>query len=140
MEGQGNLSLLFVFMNKEIKEKWVAALRSGEYKQGTGCLHDTNDSYCCLGVLCDLASKEKVGKWERSHKDTYKYKFVCDDHDYCDGILPEGVSDWAGLMTHNPSINGALLSNYNDGKIGLVHIEDRIFNFNEIAELIEKNL
>ena len=40
-------------MVKEIKDKWVAALRSGKYKQGSGQLHNTmNDTYCCLGVLC----------------------------------------------------------------------------------------
>jgi len=42
-------------MKKEIADKWIAALRSGEYKQGMGALHDTsNDSYCCLGVLCKV--------------------------------------------------------------------------------------
>ena len=43
-------------MNKEWAEKWAAALRSGEYKQGTGRLRQ-GDSFCCLGVLCDLVSK-----------------------------------------------------------------------------------
>lgn len=36
---------------KEFAEKWIAALRSGEYKQGEGSLFD-GDSYCCLGVGC----------------------------------------------------------------------------------------
>ncbi len=40
-------------MKKELKERWIAALRSGEYKQGNSYLrHDNN--YCCLGVLCDI--------------------------------------------------------------------------------------
>lgn len=30
---------------------WIAALRSGEYKQGRGCLQ-SEDGYCCLGVAC----------------------------------------------------------------------------------------
>lgn len=44
-------------MNQDIKQKWVAALRSGEYKQGVGMLklRDGDDLlYCCLGVLCDI--------------------------------------------------------------------------------------
>ena len=41
-------------MDKELKAKWVKALRSGEYAQGTGQLRD-GDSYCCLGVLCEIA-------------------------------------------------------------------------------------
>lgn len=42
-------------MPKEMKEKWLAALRSGEYKQSKGSLK-TAKGYCCLGVLemvCD---------------------------------------------------------------------------------------
>lgn len=39
-------------MDKERKAKWVAALRSGEYEQGSGILHDKDtNKYCCLGVL-----------------------------------------------------------------------------------------
>lgn len=45
-------------MNPEWKAKWVAALRSGNYQQGSGDLrHD--DRFCCLGVLCDLVDPTK---------------------------------------------------------------------------------
>lgn len=41
-----------VKLPQDIKDKWITALRSGEYKQATGILYDrTKDSYCCLGVL-----------------------------------------------------------------------------------------
>lgn len=39
-------------MNREIKTKWVAALRSGKYQQCTAQLKDSG-SYCCLGVLAE---------------------------------------------------------------------------------------
>lgn len=39
---------------KTTKAEWVAALRSGEYAQGTGLLRDFDNRFCCLGVLCDL--------------------------------------------------------------------------------------
>jgi len=42
-----------------VAKKWVAALRSGKYEQGTGQLRN-GDTYCCLGVLCDVALKEGV--------------------------------------------------------------------------------
>src|SRR3954466_4218538 len=49
-------------LRPEVKEKWVAALRSGEYKQGRSYLHSQNpdgeDRFCCLGVLCELAVQE----------------------------------------------------------------------------------
>lgn len=38
-------------MDKEWKEKWIEALRSGKYNQTTGALSD-DDGYCCLGILC----------------------------------------------------------------------------------------
>lgn len=42
-------------MTEEFKKKWTAALRSGEYKQGVGCLHNrTKQQFCCIGVGCDL--------------------------------------------------------------------------------------
>jgi hypothetical protein len=41
-------------MNAELKVKWIAALRSGKYRQGLGRLRGGDNSYCCLGVLCDV--------------------------------------------------------------------------------------
>lgn len=32
-------------------DKWLAALRSGEYKQGVGILETSSGMHCCLGVL-----------------------------------------------------------------------------------------
>jgi hypothetical protein len=40
-----------ITMPAEIKEKWLSALRSGEYQQGFGSLCDGRGGYCCLGVL-----------------------------------------------------------------------------------------
>lgn len=44
----------------DIKKKWVEALRSGRYKQGSGRLvtvrglGSEEDHFCCLGVLCEI--------------------------------------------------------------------------------------
>lgn len=43
-------------MTKYLKNKWIKALRSGDFKQTTGSLK-TLDEYCCLGVLCEISSK-----------------------------------------------------------------------------------
>lgn len=48
---------------KNVKE-WIAALRSGKYKQGRLRLVDSYDTYCCLGVACNLeplAQKQEKG-------------------------------------------------------------------------------
>lgn len=44
-------------MDPELKQKWIAALKSGEYKQGKACLHNEEQgTYCCLGVLNKVAA------------------------------------------------------------------------------------
>jgi len=46
-------------MDKNIKKKWVKALRSGKYKQTTTDLCDiTSNTHCCLGVLCEVLIKD----------------------------------------------------------------------------------
>ena len=41
----------------KFKEKWVAALRSGKYKQDKdqGLLETDDGKFCCLGVACKVA-------------------------------------------------------------------------------------
>lgn len=42
-------------IQKENLRAWIAALRSGEYNQGSGSLWQAKgDCYCCLGVACQL--------------------------------------------------------------------------------------
>jgi len=55
-------------MKAGIKKRWISALRSGKYKQGTGQLRDAQNNFCCLGVLCDVQGRhwwkpEGTGEW-----------------------------------------------------------------------------
>jgi hypothetical protein len=50
-------------MLKTWKKKWIEALRGegefkGKYKQTTRYLRRENNTYCCLGVICDLVAPE----------------------------------------------------------------------------------
>lgn len=47
----------------DLLQRWLAALRSGKYRQAREALK-TYDSYCCLGVLCDLADPAGWGALE----------------------------------------------------------------------------
>lgn len=38
----------------DLKSRWLETLRGGSYLQGKQSLHPTLDTWCCLGVLCDL--------------------------------------------------------------------------------------
>ena len=40
-------------LERNFKRKWVAALRSGKYKQTVSHLYDAG-GFCCLGVMCAL--------------------------------------------------------------------------------------
>lgn len=52
-------------MDAELKAKWVEALRGGDYDQAQTALRRGN-SFCCLGVLCDVA---KLGDWLKIEAD-----------------------------------------------------------------------
>lgn len=58
-------------LNKKFREKWLAALRSGKYKQGryhlicpSEILASGHPEYCCLGVaakVCGIPDKALIG-------------------------------------------------------------------------------
>ncbi|MFE7797018.1 hypothetical protein [Nocardia sp. NPDC057440] len=79
-------------MNPDIKEKWVTALRSGEFKQGRAMLRSKNDQYCCLGVLSELAAKEGVVSRALDINE-YGYRYGSNSW----STLPSAVASWAGL-------------------------------------------
>jgi hypothetical protein len=110
-------------MNPQIKQKWVSALRSGEYQQGQYCLR-TEDKFCCLGVLCDLYGKENNVEWDLVNDDG-NYEFS-----YHSERLPLFVVGWAGVGNDNPEIC----------ETSLAELNDTGSTFNEIADLIEEHL
>lgn len=116
-------------MNPQVKEKWVNALRSGNYKQTTGNLYEPGVGYCCLGVLTDLYLKEKGFEWDTTESST---GWVCFEDEF--EFLTDSVRDWAGLEDNcgtyeDDVIEGGLfcLSSMNDGGA----------SFGEIADFIE---
>jgi hypothetical protein len=91
-------------MKKEIKEKWLAALRSGEYQKGQNQLRRTvgenKYTYCCLGVLCDIHSKE-TGKGSYNEYNVYTVYTVTGEIAGERDWLPKEVAEWAGIeSTH----------------------------------------
>ena len=58
-------------MNPDMKKKWVEALRSGKYVQGSGSLRYTTYSgakHCCLGVLCEITGYKNSEAYDRFHE------------------------------------------------------------------------
>lgn len=114
-------------MNQEVKEKWVKALRSGEYKQGFRALR-RGDAFCCLGVLCDIFAKEKGLDWDAD------CRFMDEG-----GVLPTTVKKWAELSSCNP-----IAEKENKDQVSLeiafTELNDRGCSFGDIADKIEQNL
>jgi hypothetical protein len=49
-------------LKPDVKQRWLDALRSGQYKQTVGRLKDS-EGYCCLGVLCDVLKGDLGSEW-----------------------------------------------------------------------------
>lgn len=147
-------------MKKRVLTKWLKALRSGEYKKGRGALcridKKGNESFCCLGVLCDLYNKEQKQKKKRTLKVekltssewmvgnlSSKPAFVCSYND-CDGTLPTQVIKWAGFRDNNTDGEFSCptlpeLITLNDGSSGDWGDGTKAHSFKQLANIIEKN-
>jgi hypothetical protein len=105
----------------EIRAKWVAALKSGEYSQTRGMLR-RRDGFCCLGVLCDLAVKEGI-----IPEPTLSVGNKIYSYDEEAGVLPVKVREWVGLSdVHGNYATSSLITDNDGGR-----------SFNVIAEIIE---
>ncbi len=122
-------------MKPQVKEKWLNALRSGEYQQGKHSLRVENN-FCCLGVLTDLYVQENSdGCWVEvgtnyGFRDNHR-----GDNYYDTEYLPELVINWAGLEEENPTVRVA------DGCYECIsNLNDTDYTFARIADIIEKQL
>ena len=118
---------------KEFKEKWIKALKSGNYVQGSGSLRkemdNTNNTssmptYCCLGVACSVAGVPEeyiTGEWI-DYVDGYEYD-----------VVPEvlhGVSDENQLVEALSCMNDTHTADTTEHK----------FSFEDIADWIDDNI
>lgn len=125
-------------MKKEIKDKWVAALNSGEYKQIKGFLK-TNEGHCCLGVLCEIYAQEtQAGEFKLNQdeyaedKIAYDFKaYNTEDTDF--EVLPDVVKDWAGIKTNSGEYSKSEMGKRKE----LTEDNDTGKSFIQIANIIE---
>lgn len=118
-------------MNPGIKAQWIAALRSGQYKQGTSRLRRIirgEDRYCCLGILCELAVQAgAITPPTRSNGEAL-YRYGEDS-----ACLPNAVSRWSGLN----GFSGLYI--INGSQSSLVENNDKGMTFDQIADTIERH-
>lgn len=133
-------------MKPEIKQEWVAELRSGDYIQGRGNLKtkrtfydDVTIEHCCLGVLCDIAVKHDVIPEPTVSLYSYYYGSNQDT-----AILPVEVVNWAGMDEEGPSgglekvVPPKSIDTIQDDIDCLTQANDNGYTFAEIADIIEE--
>lgn len=125
-------------MNREIGEKWVAALRSGDYEQyTTGGLKSpvVDNRMCCLGVLADLYAKEHGVEWV-GHPNR---PIILGESNF----LPLDVRKWAGLSgiySNNPLVKfGYYQDEPEEHDIAFLNDSGKV-PFPMLADLIEEQL
>lgn len=112
-------------MKQEIAQAWVAALRSGKYRQSKGRLKG-EAGFCCLGVLCEISG---LDKWTAQRLNG---NVICYSYASARSTLPGLVGEWAGMLSPNGTISGTdcrTLAKCNDGGA----------SFEEIAGMIEEH-
>lgn len=116
-------------MDKELVKKWVAALRSGEYKQGKNQLVKlsvaSEPEFCCLGVLAAVAC---------GSRDIFKVRTYADSECIVANPVLRGVANLGKL---SPDQDGDLVQLSST----LMYMNDsQNKSFPEIADYIEKEL
>lgn len=117
-------------MNDNAK-KWVAALRSGKYRQGTSFLN-ADGRLCCLGVACEVALTSAVELHISVDSADYPSRRAVVRYDGERRILPRAVQDWLGLQTSVGSFDSTIGSSLTD-------MNDNGSTFAVIADFIESD-
>ena len=127
-------------------KRWVAALRSGEFKQTRGMLHwsqsDRDEGYCCLGVACELFYRERPEDLKRTIDRGVIF------YDGCKYSLPDLVIRSLGMVSlglngssGKPSDKSLMSIPGGEEDIegwSLSEINDKGATFEQIADLIER--
>jgi hypothetical protein len=130
-------------MNAELKAQWIAALRSGEYEQGSWQLRygspDEGLNHCCLGVLCDVVAPDN---WN----DNNEWTSIVEEDIIGTSVLPGLFAEQVlgKFWSDEPSgieinSNGTLPFTDRDGfPVSLTSLNDSgWFTFDQIADVIE---
>lgn len=131
----------FASLNPVVKRIWVAALRSGKYRQGQRGLKRTYGGvpyYCCLGVLVEEAKahgiKVKEAGYGQDSVDALgfvKYRDIDGTMGSLTGVPPVNVCAWAGIQRDGFGSQISTLVDFNDHAVK---------DFYQIADWIEENL
>lgn len=111
--------------DKELVDKWLETLESGQYKQGIGALRSPfSKGYCCYGVLCDIIDNSK---WD-----------ACDHWDHRKTMPPNDVMSRLGFLSSLIPEDGSRFAVMNDTGHSFKDIAKAIRKFyNEVDKKIK---
>lgn len=128
-------------VNKERVKLLVDALRSGEFTQGQNMLRTADDTYCCLGVACEVARRNGIGiEWElnpqgceREDCQESHWKFNGSNE-----ALGETVADWYGFEHDGHLVNDPQIGHDEFGNIVTMirANDDNGWDFKRIADVV----
>lgn len=130
-------------MYAQLKQRWIEALRSGDYEQGKGYLRvgeydqfgNERYRYCCLGVLCNLIRPEgwdyDLDEDTGRRSDVLFLFFTRDSGEHYGNGSLEGLGDLFDI----PQDIVEMLARLNDKEDPLSR--KPVFDFNAIADIIE---
>ena len=121
-------------LNKKQFNKWVKALRSGEFKQTQYSLQDEK-GYCCLGVACKvLIPDNKINK--RKYNNDLMSGGIPSWQPYAPDWLKGINDDFKDKMDYkfeNNQITDKYKMNYSLGRLN----DELLMTFDEIADCLE---
>lgn len=114
-------------MKPEVKEIFIAALESGDYKPAPGVLrtHDKNPRHCCLGVLEECAVKAGI----HGENGSGAFRFA--------SVWPSAKTlEWAGID------NAVMytLGNINDHEVDRARAKKKRATYDAVIKYIKENL
>jgi hypothetical protein len=116
-------------MKREIKNTWIKALRSGEFKQTYGQL-EVQGEYCALGVLSVLALLKGIC--------TYDLKEDGGRFDNRRTTLSYNVMNWAGIKDFLDDPEACKCPITIQGiKTSIADLKDQGLSFEELAIIID---
>lgn len=126
---------------KEFALKWIEALRSGKYQQGTDTLvrieNNGDTMYCCLGVACSISGIEDIPMHSHDTIDKDKDLFEAIPEEIKGGTFDTKLVEI--LTTMNDRFDKGYYSHYIKDSIIFRHGYKTNYTFNEIADWIEDN-
>jgi len=125
------------------QETFLAALRSGEFIQGTDALRTSysdqdnkKDEYCCLGVACEIYSRiTGHGKWVREES---KWAFSAPGSPFMRYVMPNAVAEFLGLSATGDFVDPVLVPSNPPQQNTASDLNDLGSSFDDIADWFEE--